>query len=304
MNVYSAYGLTIRSAFDLPELPAVDGEPESVDAVFRRDDVDPVPESVEGQGGRRIQAEPGTCRFSYEGIGSFVVEAGERVRFDPDTPDVAERKVVRRLFENEMIGVLLHQRGHLVLHASAVRVDGEAVVFLGPRGAGKSTTAAAFQVTGHTMLEDDVVGIRFDDGTPTVVPGVPQLRLLPDAAEALGVEGDPQPTSGDSRQKLHRRLDERPDPAPLAKCYFLREGDELRLEEFPPREGLFGLISQTYTRGMLSDTEKTPDNFEQCSRVVETTPFRELYRTQDHEQLPSIVDMVAADLRSSDVVEI
>lgn len=300
MNLYSAYGLTIESAFDLPELPTLDEEPDSVDAAFRRADVDPVPESVEGQGGRRIQAEPNTCRFSYEGIGSFLVEDGERVSFDPVSSDVIERNVVRRLFENEMVGVLLHQRGNLVLHASAVRVDGEAVVFLGPRGAGKSTTAAAFHVTGHTLLEDDVVGIRFDDEGPTVVPGVPQLRLLPDAADALDVDGDPQPTSGDSGRKLHRHLDEWPDPAPLARCYFLREGDELRLEEFSGRDGLFGLISQTYVRGMLSDTEKTPDNFEQCSRVVETTPFRTLYRPDDHAQLPSLIDAVMEDVRSRD----
>jgi len=78
-----------------------------------------------------------------------------------------------------------------VLHASAVSIDGKAAIFLGPRGAGKSTTtAAAFGAEGYSVLEDDVVAIRFDEGVLTVVPGVPQLRLKSDAAAALGVEDD------------------------------------------------------------------------------------------------------------------
>lgn len=40
-----------------------------------------------------------------------------------------------------LVGVLLERAGGVVLHASAVEVDGRAVLFIGPSGAGKTTTA-------------------------------------------------------------------------------------------------------------------------------------------------------------------
>lgn len=302
MHQYAAYGLTIRSEFELQEVPVVRGDPESVDVVFRRADLDPVPESVDGEGGRRVRAEPGVCRLSYETIGTFLVENGDRVRFDPVSTDVLEKRVVRRLFENEMMGVLLHQRGCLALHASAVVVDGRAGIFLGPRGAGKSTTAAAFHTEGYTLLEDDVVGIRFDDGTPTVVPGIPQIRLRPDAAAALDVDA-PTRSTADGTEKYHRDLDERHDPAPLAGCYFLSEGESISIEDVSPGDGVVSLVARTYTRGMLEDTDATGDHFQLCSGVAETTPFRRLSRPDDHEQLPALVETVADDLRAKDPVE-
>ena len=43
-----------------------------------------------------------------------------------------------------VLGIFLRLRGETCLHASAVTFDDHAVVFVGPPGAGKSTTAAAF----------------------------------------------------------------------------------------------------------------------------------------------------------------
>ncbi|ESP90003.1 hypothetical protein [Candidatus Halobonum tyrrellensis] len=295
---YSAYDLTIRSTFDLPELPSVERDESDIDVEFVHGAVEPVPESVEGVGGRRIEATAGACRLTYESVGSFLVEGGRRIVCDPLSGDVPERDVFRRLLENEMLGLILYQRDHLVLHASAVSVDGRAAVFLGPRGAGKSTTAAAFQTNGYPMLEDDVVGIRFDDDGPTVVPGVPQLRLKPDAAAALGVTEASTPAPDSWYEKRYLQVDEVPDPAPLAWCYLLRDGDQVGLEEVSGSDRLLELISRTHARGLLSDTEQSPDHFEQCSRVAQMIRFGELKRPRDHAVLGSIVDTVSESMRS------
>lgn len=297
MNDYAAYGLHVRSAFDLPELPEWEGDAGRPTVEFRRGDLDPVPESVGGIDGRRVTARPAQCRLTYETIGTFLVENGERVTFDPVATDIEDQLVVRRLFENEMLGVLCHQRGYLVLHASAVAVEGRAAVLVGPRGVGKSTAAAAFHAEGYALLEDDVVGIRVDGDETTVFPGVPQLRLMPDAAAALDV--DPDRDAGDDRfEKVHRRLKERPEAAPLARCYLLREGNCLETAPVDSREALIELVSRTYTRGMLRDTDATAENFQQVSAVLEGTPVRELRRPDDHGRLPDLVDFVARDLRS------
>lgn len=295
---YSAYDLTIRSAFELPELP--DADDENSDVEFVAGDVDPVTDAdaIEDEQGRRIAVTPGACRLTYDSIGSFLVESGERVVCDPDD-DVADRDLFLRLLENELLGLLMLQRDCLVLHASAVSVDGRAVAFLGPRGAGKSTTAAAFDAADHPMLEDDVVAIRFDDDGPTVVPGVPQIRLRSDAAAALDLTDSSVPSPDSWYDKRYLRTAEIPDPAPLARCYVLRDGEELALEEVGGTDRVLELVTRTHARGLLEDAGRSGSHFEQCSRVVEAAPFRTLSRPRDHDLLPSLVDLVVEDLRSN-----
>ena len=303
MNTYSAYGVTIRSEFDLPELSTVERWNTGGDVVFRRDEVEPVPETVDGTGGRRIQATPGRCRLSYDSYGDFLVERGESVLFDPYSAAVLNTKILRRLLENEMLGVILHQRGRLVLHASAVSIEGNAVVFLGPRGVGKSTTAAAFHELGHSILEDDIVSVRFENETPIVDPGVPEMRLVPDAVEALGIDGAVHHPDDGGSEKQYQQFENVPASAPLAGCYVLRNGDSLSLSELSERDQLFNIVQSTYTQGLLPDTDRTDNHFQQCSTVAGTTLCRLLTRPDDHDVLPTLVDTVVEDLRTSGRVE-
>ncbi|NGM70329.1 hypothetical protein G6M89_15145 [Natronolimnobius sp. AArcel1] len=296
MYRYAAYGLEIKSSIRLPEFPQSDGAASAVDAVFRRETLEPVSESVPGVGRRRIAAEPGRCRFSYDGIGSFLVENGDQITFDlavDPTPEEIPRKVVRRLFANELISMLVHQRGELVLHASAVAVGDEAAIFLGPKGAGKSTTAVAFHEQGYPVLEDDLVGIRFDDtGQPLVVPGIPQVRLLPDAIDGLSLEGTSHPESDGETEKRYKTVDTVREPKPLTQCYFLETGPEIVFEAVEPQDRVVRLIAQTYTGGLLAETETVTDNFERCTTVGTTASFATLSRPADHAQLPAVVDAI------------
>jgi len=296
MYYYSAYDLLLRSAFELAELPAVNTTDVESDVDIVQGVVNPVPESVEGTGGRRISATTDAVRLSYESVGSFLVKNGDRIICDPLNEEAAQREFFRRLIENELLGLILYQREHLVLHASAVSVDEKAAIFLGPRGAGKSTTAAAFGAEGYSVLEDDVVAIRFDPDGPTVVPGVPQLRLKSDAATALRLEETTTPSEESWYEKRMLRIKEIPDPTPLRGCYLLAEGETCTLEPITGSEQLLNLISRTQARGLLSDTERSPAHFQQCAQVIETTPFRLLRRPQDHELLPSLVELVVGDL--------
>jgi len=67
----------------------------------------------------------------------------------------------------------LHDRSGLVLHASAVEVDGRAVLFVGRSGAGKSTVAALAARAGATFLADDMIFVEIDDN------GAPRAHCLP-----------------------------------------------------------------------------------------------------------------------------
>ena len=53
-----------------------------------------------------------------------------------------------------------------------------------------TTIAAALVARGHALLADDVAAIRLDDSRALVYPGMPQFRLWPDAAAAVGARAE------------------------------------------------------------------------------------------------------------------
>ncbi|TCM07481.1 hypothetical protein [Sphingomonas sp. PP-CC-3G-468] len=86
------------------------------------------------------------------------------------------------------LGLLLQQRGWIVLHASAVRVGDAAVLFCGASGAGKSTLAAALGGRGFDLVADDFCGITVGtDGVGLVHPDGRRLKLWDDAIERLAL---------------------------------------------------------------------------------------------------------------------
>jgi hypothetical protein len=88
---------------------------------------------------------------------------------------------------SEPLGILLFQRGDILLHASAIKLpNGDGIVFMGEPGAGKSTTAAAFVKAGCNIISDDLVAIRLIDDIPYLVPSFPQIKLWKKSVEGLG----------------------------------------------------------------------------------------------------------------------
>lgn len=294
---YLVYGLTVGAEFDLPELRAASEG--GADVTIRLADLDPAVGSDTDPGAQRVDATPTRCRLTYDSIGTFLIEAGERIRCDPASQGGETHKIFRRILENQAMTVLLLQRGLLVLHASAAVVDGTAVVFVGERTTGKSTTTAAFHREGHPMLADDVVAIRFGDGRPTVVPGVPQIRLSPEAADELAL-GPVRSYDNDwGVEKVYYPIETQADAAPLGAIYSLEEANDVGIEAFEGSTPFFELVTNTYAQGLLPDTRTTADHFDQCSRVVASTPVRQLRRPKRFDRLPEAVDLVAADVRDA-----
>lgn len=123
------------------------------------------------------------------------------------------------------IGILLHQRGAIVLHASAVRVGDHAVLFCGPSGEGKSTLAAALGEAGYDLVADDFCRIELREGAaPLVYPDGRQMRLWEDATEGLGIAARRGAQVRSAIRKFYvapRTVTSR--PLPIGAIYALRE---------------------------------------------------------------------------------
>ena len=83
----------------------------------------------------------------WDEIGAFKISNGSEIIVNPSVN--INQRILRSFILGTVFASLLHQRGLLILHASAVNINNEA--FLGDKGCGKSTTAMAFCNEGYPL---------------------------------------------------------------------------------------------------------------------------------------------------------
>lgn len=286
---YHAYGLRIASELALPELlPDPNQEPADVQIRLAGREVLP-PAADDGWTYRSAS----DALLSVAEVGRFQVRDGREMLVAADAQTPAE--VVRLFLLGAVLGVLLHQRGLLVLHASAVAVAGRALVFVGDSGAGKSTLAAALQRRGHPVVADDVVALRTDQpGPPLVPPAFPQLKLWPDAVVALGHTTERLPLIHPELTKRAYRSRGAPslEPLPLGAIYALAHAEQPRLDMLSPQAGFAALLRCSYAVGMLGPAASSPAHFQQCVQLAATAPIVQLSRTDDLAQADHLARLV------------
>ena len=174
-------------------------------------------------------APPDTVCLAWPDVGAFTIRGAESVHVRP-APCVPP-EVLRLYLTGPVAAVLLHYKGFLVLHGSAVALQGAATAFLAASGWGKSTLAAALHRRGHLLIADDVAAIDMD-GSPTVLPSSAHLKLWPDALASLGDDAEALPRV---HPQLEKRLQaiENPSPAepiPLERVYVIADAPALAVE--------------------------------------------------------------------------
>lgn len=112
----------------------------------------------------------------FFGLADFVVDDDLR-RVEYHLEPGADAALVPVLFAGTVVAFLLMARGCLVLHASAVELDGKALAFMGFSGQGKTTVAALACTVGLRLVADDVLPVHVDEAGVWCVPGAIELRL-------------------------------------------------------------------------------------------------------------------------------
>jgi hypothetical protein len=241
-NRYRAFGLAIDSDFVIDELEP--RESDGCDLTIRAAPVPPP--AVSSDDFRHHEVTPDGDLLAFQGVGRFLVR-------DPATIEVdvaAEFDV--RLIGLPLLGPVMacrfHRNGSLVLHGSAVAIDGKAHVFLGDKGSGKSTTAAALVAAGFPLVTDDVVALeQRADGSFVVPSAYPAMKLYKEMMGAFPPRSCQvlQPdeglhTGGKSRVRLSGLACA--DAVPLGPVHCLRRGGANAIEELPTARALHALI--------------------------------------------------------------
>lgn len=221
---YRAFGMAIASTLPVAELsPGEESDP--VDLVIELGSVGELLPAREDGVTFRLSDQDDHF-LVWPGVAAFRILGTERIVVEP-YPDTPTAYLAFPLL-GPIFGLLLHLRGLLVLHASAVEIDGRGAVFVGDKMAGKSTTAAAFLRAGHRLLTDDLLAIDLSDpAVPTILPAFAQLKLSREASSAVKVAGSEElplvfPAFEKHQHRLHGPFEH--GAVPAGRLHVLRRG--------------------------------------------------------------------------------
>ncbi len=230
----SLYGFEIESDLPLRRLNAAKGARGELAVALAREPLDtpeqePVSTLVDDAGCcwyASYELEDDRCLIELPPSGRFLVDPGQG-RIVVDREDGDDELLEHRIASSALC-VLLALRGDLVLHASAVEVDGRAVLFCGPTQRGKSTLARALGEAGYRLLGEDGIAIELGGNKPIAFPG------------ARGVRARSRDENGRNRTDLiDDPGDGTPPPCPVAAVVLLEaRGEALTVDRLEPARAL------------------------------------------------------------------
>lgn len=300
MFSYYAYGLGINSEIEIPEFIRSPGKSDVTIAINREDNLQDYlsQEVLESPWAMNLSRQKGIVYVKDTGI--FLINEGKKIVWIP-APQALEQ-VGRFYLVGTVMAILLYQRQFLVLHGSVIDIDGEAVIFLGNSGDGKSSTAAALHSAGYKLVNDDVAPITLGDYPAFLQPGFPQIKMSPETASALGYDFASLPLIHPDQKKRGYRPQNQFSRKPLTikRIYVLDYGTKFTSQPIPASLATMELGRHSRPTTLYQRGDAL--HFFQCANLVKEQTIYRLQRPQDLQLLPKIADFIRSDLSQNELV--
>lgn len=177
-HTYAAFGFSIVSDF---KLPLVTGAAVSGSPVLRFSRASPQGDVASRQPASVGVRRPSESRICWllPGVAALdLTRASEREIVCTGRGEEAD---IVHFFLRHGVPLALELYGGCWLNASGVVWNGEATLFVGPSGSGKSVGAAVMVSTGADLLSDHGISmLDFENGCPRATNGTGELQLWPD----------------------------------------------------------------------------------------------------------------------------
>jgi hypothetical protein len=293
---YNAYGLSIRSQIQLPELLSNDqAEVSETDVDIRIGRVSEDGLEDENQIGPPLWVSQSEIWFKVPDVARFLMRDGQKITIDP-APGIDEESI-RVYLLGSAFGALLIQRGHLVLHGNAIRIGDKCMVCVGDSGAGKSTLAAGFMQRGYDILADDVVPV---DLNYSALPGFPRIKLWQDAADRLGIDTKKLRRIRPDIEKFNYPLFNQfaQQPLPIRWVYILdsHNAAETLLEPIVGLERFRPLRDNTYRMIFLQGMALEAEHLQLCGKLAGQIRLARITRPEQGFELDTLIDRVLSDI--------
>jgi hypothetical protein len=299
IHCQSAFGLNFVSEREFPELGA-EAVPSELVSKFNPIALKwgTVPDRLAGAVVARglYEASRDSFLLSVPGLARYYV-APDSITVSPFSQ--ASDSAIRLFLFGSAIGALLHMKGILALHGSAIRLpDGEVVVITGRSTAGKSTLAMALAKVGCTPLSDDISAIHFDGNSQGwIYPGLARVKLWREALELLGL-------GVGNLERVREELDKFSVPVPggatchkLSRVYEIvpTEGRELSVDSISGIAKIELLDRQTYRRLYVADLGMRPAHLQRLANLSRQVEVSSIVRPTGRNTIAELVEIMMTD---------
>jgi hypothetical protein len=298
---HRCYGLVVDSEIPLPDLgpdPGSGLERGEPDVTVRIGPLGPPPDDALSLP-LGLWRSPDSIGLVVEDTARYVVSHGSEIVVDPVAG--ADPLTVRLFLLGTVMGALMMQRGHLVLHGNAFRVGDACAVVVGRSGAGKSTLAAELQRRGHEVLSDDVVPVDRDGNA---IPGLPRIKLWADAVDRLGLDRTRLDRVVSKLDKFQLPIESTLDrPLPLRWVYVLERhsGNELEISPASGAQTFSLLHEHSYRNELIRGDDAVRAHLDLCARLVATAAIRRVNRPAETMTAEATADAILSDIAGGPV---
>ena len=287
---YYAFGLSIASQIELPGLIKTSGKVESDVKILNGKFNLPLETIVES---RYYFVDNEDVYLWWDEIGKVKISDGNQIIVDVKNN---EYKIIPFLLGPAMT-ILLHQRGYLVLHGSSIKINGTAIVFLGYRGIGKSTTAINLYKKGYPLITDDILSITFDEyNKPYIHPGYIHVRLTEESYNHIknitNILTPIRTIMGKLFCDASKGFNSR--PMKLEKIYLLEEGYQTRLSILNSQEMLFYLIKHSTASRIFKEKDQA-NNLIQCANLINNVKLSRLEVKHSFKDISKLITIIEND---------
>lgn len=249
-------------------------------------------------------------RFRYgDGVEAFLDREGARIWLD--WPSRFALNDVMLYLMGNLMGFAQRLRGITCLHASSIRIGEQAIILVGPAGAGKSSNAAGFFRLGYAIIADDVTALLEREGQFYVRPAHERVWLRPDVVQHLfGAEDAlPRPTDRWEKRCLElggSELGPGSEPVPVVGIYKLSRDLEPpappTLIPLAARDALLALIANTYVN-FLIDPRMRAEEFQCLGRLAQAVPMSEVHSHGNPPDIHRLCERILADVDARNALD-
>lgn len=238
-----------------------------------------------------------SCRFCVPDLASFHISHGREIVVHPHRG--ACLRNIRQWLLGSAWGSLCYQRGVFLIHASAVMVESQAVLFCAPAKEGKSTLAAQLTARGYALVSDDLCHLEVPAvGPPLIFRSAPRLKLWKDSLahfspDRYSVEKDP---SRAGKFHVEGVAHVHTDKLPVRGVYLLAFGP-LSIRRIFGLAALRQFWSASTYRPKLMAAEHSARYRSQSLSFLQRTPVWEFSRPRDLESIGTAIDALASEWR-------